>query len=104
MKFYKGRFSFGVDQPEGMDAESFHESKRARERAVGHDPHRHVDTFRGQRNEIPEVVVRGLCLRESAIWFLLGGVNEVGKFNCILNEKNRNVISDDVPVALLGIE
>ena len=35
-----------VDQPEGVDAEAFHEAERARDRPVGHDPHHHVHALR----------------------------------------------------------
>ena len=101
MEFDKGRLSARVDQPKSMHPESFHETERARNRAVGHDPHRHVDAFRGQRNEVPEIIMRGLRLRKATIRFRFRGMNEIRKLDRILDEKHRDVISDDVPVALL---
>ena len=104
MKLDEGRFALGVDEPEGVNAEAFHEAERAGDRAVGHDPHDHVHAFRRQRYEVPEIVVRRLRLREAAVGLLLGRVNEVGKLDGVLDEEDRDVVADDVPVALFGIE
>ena len=104
MKLDIGRFSFRVDEPEGVNAETFHEAERAGDRAVGHGPHDHVHAFRRQRYEIPEIIVRCLRLRKAPVGLLLGRVNEIGKLDGVLNEKDRDVVADDVPVALLGIE
>jgi hypothetical protein len=48
--------------------------------------------------------VRGLRLGKTTVWLLLGGMHEVGKLDGILNEEHRNVVTDDVPVALFGVE
>src|SRR6202035_496064 len=77
MEFDEGRFSARIDQAKRMHSEAFHESKRPMYRAIGHNPHRHVDAFRTQRDEIPKIVVRGLGLRESAIWFLFSCIDQV---------------------------
>ena len=63
----EGRFVLGVDQAEGVDAKPFHEAEGARNRAVRHDPHDHVHALGRQRDEVPEIVVRRLRLREAAI-------------------------------------
>ena len=34
----------------------------------------------------------------------LGGVDQVGKLDGVLDEEDRDVVADDVPVALLGVE
>ena len=78
--------------------------KRARNRAVGHDPHDHVHAFRRQRDEVPEIVVRGLRLRKAAVGLLLGGVDEIRELDRVLDEEDGDVVADDVPVALFGIE
>ena len=57
-----------------------------------------------QADEIPEIVVRGLRLREAAIRLLLYRMDEVGKLDGILDEEHRDVVADDVPVAFLGVE
>jgi hypothetical protein len=45
----------------------------------------------------------GLRLWETAIWLLLGRVYQVCEFDRILNEEHRNVVADDVLIALLAI-
>ena len=87
-----------------MDAEALHEAERARDRPVRHDPHHHVHAFRRQGDEVPEVVVRRLRLRESSIRFLLHRMDHVGKLDGVLNEEHRDVVADDVPVAFLRVE
>src|SRR5271156_6501704 len=104
VKFYKGRFSPGINQAIGVNAKSFHETKRARDCAIGHDPHRHVNAFRHERYEIPEIVVGSLRLRKAAVGLLLSGVDQVGKLDRVLYEKYRNVVADDVPVTFLGVK
>jgi hypothetical protein len=54
--------------------------------------------------EIPEIVVRGLRLRETAVGFLLGGMDDIGELDRVLDEEDRDVVADDVPVALLRIK
>src|SRR5664279_3804587 len=60
--------------------------------------------FRCERNEIPEGVVRGCRLREATIGFHLYGMDEVGKFDGVLDEENRNVVSYQIPVAFFGVK
>src|ERR1035437_606319 len=60
--------------------------------------------FRRERNEIPERVVRARRLRKAAVGFHLDGMDEVGEFNGILDKENRDVVADQVPVALLGVK
>ena len=48
--------------------------------------------------------MRRLCLGKAPVWRRLGGVNEIRKLNGVLNEKYRDVVADDVPVALLGVK
>src|SRR5579871_817032 len=87
-----------------MHAEPFHEAEGARYRTIRHNPHRHVNGFGSQRNEIPEVIVCRLRLRKTAIRLLFRGMNKIRKLDRILNEENRDVIPYQVPVAFLGIE
>src|SRR5664279_4916789 len=60
--------------------------------------------FRCERNEIPERVVRARRLRKAAVGFHLDGMDEVGEFDGVLDEENRNVVADQVPVAFLGVK
>src|SRR5674476_364898 len=60
--------------------------------------------FRRERNEIPERVMRARRLRKAAVGFHLDGMDEVREFDGVLNEENRNVVADQVPVAFLGVK
>src|ERR1700724_1830733 len=104
MKFHEGCFAASVNQPEGMHPESFHEPKRARYRAIGHDPHRHVNALWRKRYKIPKIVMSSLRLRESAVRFCFGSVNEIGELDRVLDKKHWHVIADDVPIAFLRIQ
>src|ERR1700682_1172287 len=104
MEFHERRFPASVNQTEGMHTESFHKAKRARYRTIGHDPHRHMNALWRERNEIPKIVMGGLPARESAVGFCFGGMNEVGKPNCVLYEKDGHIIAHDVPVAFLRVQ
>src|SRR5262245_4488730 len=104
MELDEGRLPLGVDEAKSMDTKAIHKAEGAWDGPVGHDPHHHVDAFWGQGNEIPEVVMCRLRLRESPIWFLLHGMDQVWKLDGVLNEKHRNIVPDDVPVSFLRIE
>jgi hypothetical protein len=54
--------------------------------------------------EIPEVVMGALGLRDLRVRLGLAGVNNVWEFYGILDEKNWDIISDEIPVPLLGVE
>src|ERR1035441_1186381 len=60
--------------------------------------------FRRERNEVPEGVVRGGRLRKAAVGLHFYGMDEIGKFDGILDEENRDVVADQVPVALLSVK
>src|SRR5450759_1588701 len=57
-----------------------------------------------ERNEIPECIVSGCRLRKAPVGFHLYGMDEIGEFDGILNEKDRDVVADQVPVAFLSVE
>ena len=48
--------------------------------------------------------MRRLRLREAAVGLLLHGVDEVGELDRVLDEEHRDVVADEVPVALLRVE
>ena len=57
-----------------------------------------------QPDEIPEGVVRAGGLRVTPVGFHFHRMDEVGKLDRILNEKHRDVVADQVPIALAGVE
>src|SRR5450759_3300359 len=87
-----------------MHTKAFDHAQRTWNCAIGHDPHHRMHGFRRERNEIPERVMRGRRLRKAAIWFHLYGMDQVGDFDGILNEENRDVVADQVPVAFLSVK
>ncbi len=99
-----GGFALRVDHAEGVDAEPLHEAEGPGDRAVRHDPHDHVHALGHQGDEVPEVVMRGLGLGEASVGLLLGGVDQVGELDRVLDEEHGDVVADDVPVALLRVE
>ena len=57
-----------------------------------------------QRDEVPERVVGGLRLRDLPVRMRLGGVDDVGELDAVLDEEHRDVVADEVEVALVGVE
>jgi len=104
VELHEGRLILSVDEAERMDTETFHETERSRNGAIRHGPHDHVHAFRRQRNEVPEVVVCRLRLGEIAVRLLFGGMDKVGKLDGILDEEDRDIVADEIPIALLGID
>src|SRR5664279_313124 len=60
--------------------------------------------FGRQRNEIPKCVVSSSRLRKPAIRLHFYGMDEVREFDGILDEKNGDVVSDQVPVSFLSVK
>ena len=104
MEAYKGRFSFGVNQAEGVNTKSFHGAIAARNAAVGHRPHHVMQGFRLQGDVIPEGVVRALTLRDSPVWLRFHRMDKVGEFVRILQEEDRCVVADQIEDTLFGVE
>ncbi|VTZ63650.1 conserved hypothetical protein [Sinorhizobium medicae] len=100
----EGGLVLGVDEAEGVHAEPFHEPEGSRNRPVGHDPHDHVHAFRCQADEVPEIVMGGLRLRKLPVRLGFYRMYHVGKLDRILDEEDRNIVADQVPIALLGVD
>ena len=45
----------------------------------------------------------GCTLRDLTVWFGLHGVNQVGKLYSILDEEDRDIVSDNVEIPLVSI-
>jgi hypothetical protein len=95
-------FVLGVDEAEGVDTKAFHEAERAGNGAVRHDPHDHVHALGRQADEVPEIIVGRLRLRKRPVGFLLGGMDQVRKLDGVLDEEDRDVVADEIPVAFLS--
>ena len=73
-------------------------------RSVRHHPHDHVHRFRHQRNKIPESIVCGCSLWNFIMRFWFYRMDEIRKFDGILNEKDGHIISDQIVIAFLRIK
>ena len=104
VKLDEVRLAFGVHHPKGVNAKSFHHAIAARNRAIRHRPHQHVGGFGHEGRPVPERVVGAAGLRKGAIGFHFDGMDEIGKLDGVLDEENRDVVADEVPIALFGIE
>ena len=104
VEFHKGGFARVVDEAERVDAETLDHPQRARDGTVRHHPGQHVHAFRHQRSEIPERVMRRGGLRIAAVRLHFHRMDKVGEFDRILDEEDRDVVADEVEIALIGIE
>ena len=104
VKLHEVRFPVGVDESEGVDAEALHEAEGARDSAVRHRPHDHVQRLGHLGDEVPEVVVGGGRLGKAAVRLVLHRVDQVRELHRILDEEDRDIVADEVPVAGLGVE
>ena len=93
-----------VDEAEGVDAEALHHAIAARQGAVRHDPHQHVGRLGGEPGEVPEVIVGRAGLRHVVVRLGLDRVHEVRELDRVLDEEDGDVVADQVPDAVLGVE
>lgn len=54
--------------------------------------------------EVLEVVVCSLCLRDFIMRFWFFGVDQIGEFQCILDEEDGNVVVDEILVVFICVE
>ena len=93
-----------VDEAEGVDAEALHHPVRARDGPVRHHPHEHVGRLGDQRHEVPERRVGGLRLRDLDVGLGLAGVDQVRELDAVADEEHRDVVADEIEVALRRVE
>ena len=104
MEFHKGAFALGIDQAEAVHPKAFDGAQAARNGAVAHGPHDHVQRLGHQRDEIPKRIVRRSRLRKATVGLHLHSVHQVGELHRILNEEHRNVVAHQIPIAFIGVE
>jgi len=103
VEFGEARLIIGFNQPEGMCAKVFHETKMARESVIGHCPENRSLRFPHEPHEIPTCIVCALTLRNFVMLLWCNGMNKIGKIECILVKKDRYVVVYWGPVTLHGI-
>lgn len=65
-----------------------------------HDSRVILHTLRLKSYKIPKVVVSGLTLGYFVVWLRLDSMDNIGELHRVLNEKDRDVVPNDVPIAL----
>jgi hypothetical protein len=104
VELHERAYAFGIGKGEGVDTKALHHAKRARDSPVAHRPHEHVGCLRMQVLEIPEIVMSALGLRDLRVGLGLASVNNDWEFYGVLDKENGNIISDEIPGSLLGVE
>jgi hypothetical protein len=104
MELHKRTDAFGIHKSEGVDTEALYYAEQARDSPVTHRPYEYVCSFRMQVLEIPEVVMGALGLRDLIVRLSLASMDNVWELYGVLNEENWDIISNQIPVSLLGIE
>ena len=87
-----------------MNTEAFHSAVTARDTAIRHCPHHVVQSFRLQRNIIPESIVGALPLWNCPVRFWFYRMNKIGEFMRILDKEDWRVIANEVKNTLFSIE
>ena len=75
VEFAECNLAPGIDQLEGVDAETFDGAQGTRDCAVGHRPHQHMRRLGHQRSPVPEGVVRTARLWIGTVGLHLHGVH-----------------------------
>ena len=104
VELHERGFSVVVEKPEGVNAESFHHPIRPGDTAVGHVPEGVRGGFGVEGDEIPEGVVCALRLRDLAVGMWFRGMDDVGEFDSVLDEEDRDVVADQVECSFGGVE
>jgi len=104
VEFHEARLALCVHEAERVHAEALHHAQAARNGAIGHHPHQHVRRLGHQRHEVPERVVRRSGLRHGVMRLGLDRMDQVRKLHRVLDEEHGDVVTDEVPVAFVGVE
>jgi len=100
MKFYPVTLVPGVDEAEGVAAETVHVAVGGRDAPIAHDDGYLVQRFGERGPEIP--VIESAPQVGAGVAF--HGVVQVRKLERVTQEEDRRVVSDQIPIPLLGVE
>ena len=104
VEFHQAGLALVVDHAEGVDTETLHHAVGTRNAAVRHVPQGVVGGLGVQGDKIPEGVMRALGLWDVAVRVRFGGVDDIGELDAVLDEEHGDVVTHQVPGALLGVE
>lgn len=92
------------NEPESVHTEPIDVTERTRDTVTGHGPEQGVKSRGLLAKEIPGGVMGCGGLRDFTIALGLDGVDQVGELDGILDEKDGNVVTDDIKVALVSVK
>ncbi|MNE29201.1 hypothetical protein D3C80_1226750 [compost metagenome] len=89
-----------IDQAVGVAAKAMHVAIAVRNATIGKEDGDLVQRFWGMRPEVPH----HLSVLQVGLRVALLGVDKVRELQWVANEEHWRVVTDDVPVAFLGVE
>src|ERR1700693_5110963 len=90
----------GIDHREGVTSEAMHMPEGLRNSAVGHDDGDLMECLWKKSPEVPVI----LSAAKTGAGVALNSVVEVREAQRIPKEKDWSIVSDDVPISVLGVE
>src|ERR1700693_1830332 len=90
----------GIDHREGVTSEAMHMPERLWNSAVGHDDGDLMECLWKKSPEVPVI----LSAAKTGAGVALNSVVEVREAQRIAEEKDRSIVSDDIPISVLCVE
>src|ERR1700722_202235 len=100
VELYPGALVLGIDHREGVTSKEMHVTKGLWNSTVGHNDGDLMKRLRKERPEVP-VILRAA---ETGAGIALDGMVEIREAQRIAEEKDRGIVSDEVPVSLFSVE
>ena len=100
VKFGEHHLALGIDELEGVHTEAVHLAVARWCPKIGIEVGKHVRRLRNVREEVEEPVgVLDVAHRRR-----LQRMDHVGEFDRVADEENREVVADEIPIALISVE
>jgi hypothetical protein len=103
MKLDELRLAAVRDEAESVHSETVNVTERSRKSVASHRPEKSMQRARLLAEEVPCRIVSCRCLGDLVIAAGLDGVDQVGELNCVLNEEDWDIVSDDICEVLVGV-
>src|SRR5712671_6117948 len=100
VELHPGALVLGIDHREGVTSEEMHIPEGLWNSAVGHDDCDLVERFRKKTPEVPVI----LSAPKTGAGVAFDSVVEVREAQRIAEKEDRSIVSDDVPISVLGVE
>ena len=104
VELHVGRCAILAHKTEGVNAKPLHRGEGTWDRPVRHGPHDRMHGLWRQRDKIPKVIMRRGSLGKFTVGDRFDGMDQVGKLDGVLDEKYRDVVAHQIPIALISVE